>query len=118
LLAAARRPSAVFAANDSMAIGLLGAARELGIGIPADLAVVGFDDVTIARYLNPPLTSVGVDAFGLGQQAAKLMFAATDGDRDGPPAQVILPTVLQVRESCGAKRTHGCSGTAQSGGSR
>jgi DNA-binding LacI/PurR family transcriptional regulator len=94
----------VFAANDSMAIGLISAARELGVGIPGDVAVVGFDDVTIARYLNPPLTTVAVDAYGLGQQAVKMMLATTSADVGSVPLRAILPTVLAVRESCGAQR--------------
>ncbi len=111
-------PTAVFAANDSMAIGLLGAARELGFEIPDDLAVVGFDDVTIARYLNPPLTTVGVDAYGLGQQAVTMLLAATSGTQAGPPSRTTMPTELQVRESCGAARGRVSRVAAERGGVR
>lgn len=118
LLTRSRRPTAVFAANDSMAIGLLSAARELDFRIPGDLAVVGFDDVTIARYLNPPLTTVGVDAYGLGQQAVSMMLAATEAASSRTPLRAILPTELQVRESCGAKLTRARGGAAFPGGAR
>jgi LacI family transcriptional regulator len=104
LLARQHRPSAVFAANDSMAIGLIGAARELGVRIPEDLAVVGFDDVTIARYLNPPLTTVTVDAYGLGRRAVSLMLAAVEAAEAPPSKREILPARLTVRESCGGRR--------------
>jgi LacI family transcriptional regulator len=104
ILAAQPRPTAVFAANDSMAIGLLGAARELSVRVPEDLAVVGFDDVTIARYLNPPLTTVTVDMFGLGRKAVAMMLATVAAAAEQPPERLVLPAVLTVRESCGARR--------------
>ena len=88
-----------------MAIGLLGAARELGIQIPRDLAVVGFDDLTIARYLNPPLTTVTVDAYGLGRRAVSLMLAALAADDAQPSKREVLPARLTVRESCGGRRS-------------
>lgn len=103
ILAQRPRPTAVFAANDSMAIGLLGAARELRVRIPEDLAVVGFDDVAIARYLNPPLTTVKVDTFGLGRRAAAMMLATVEAASEHSPERVVLPAVLTVRESCGAR---------------
>jgi LacI family transcriptional regulator len=118
LLALRPRPTAVFAANDSMAIGLISAARELRVDIPGEVAVVGFDDVTIARYLNPPLTTVAVDAYGLGQQAVKMMLAATSAEGGSAPSRAILPTVLAVRESCGAQRLRVLPESATPGGVR
>jgi len=58
LAALAPRPTAVFAANDAMAIGALSALREVGMRVPEDIAVAGFDDIPMARYMSPPLTSV------------------------------------------------------------
>jgi LacI family transcriptional regulator len=104
ILAQRPRPTAVFAANDSMAIGLLGAARELGVRIPEDLAVIGFDDVTIARYLNPPLTTVTVDTFGLGRKAAALLLDTVTAADEQLPERAVLPAVLTVRASCGDRR--------------
>jgi len=73
------RPRQSLPPNDSMAIGALSALREAGIRVPDDIAVAGFDDITIARYLNPPLTSVHVPIVELGERAmAKLITALRD----------------------------------------
>ncbi len=94
------RPRAVFASNDSMAIGLIGAFASMGIDVPRAVAVAGFDDVAIARYLTPPLTTAHVDAYRLGEEAVRLL---ADEATDGPaPEHVMLPCPLVVRESCGA----------------
>ncbi|MFN2601308.1 MAG: LacI family DNA-binding transcriptional regulator [Gemmatimonadaceae bacterium] len=96
------RPTAIFAANDSMAIGALSALREAGIRVPDDMAVAGFDDITIARYLNPPLTSVHVPIAELGERAmAKLITALRDKDRH-VRRQDLLGTTLVIRSSCGS----------------
>ncbi|MFN8177857.1 MAG: LacI family DNA-binding transcriptional regulator [bacterium] len=96
------RPTAVFAANDSMAIGLLSALGSLGVGVPGDLSVVGFDDIAIARYMNPPLTTVRVDAYGLGQQAVRLMTTRAQAPASVPSRHAVLPAPLVVRRSCGS----------------
>ena len=96
------RPTAVFAANDSMAIGLLAALSRSGCRVPEDIAVVGFDNVAIAEYLNPALTTVHVDACGLGQQAVELMLSAVDAGSDAPAVLQLMPAVLKIRRSCGA----------------
>lgn len=103
LLTAAARPTAIFAANDSMAIGALGAARDAGLRVPEDVAVVGFDDVPIARYMSPPLTTVHVGIHALGAEAAATLIAAlADPDRHRP-RRVVRPTTLVVRDSCGQR---------------
>jgi len=102
LLALEPRPTAVFAANDYMAIGVLGALSDAGVRVPEDIAVVGFDDMAMARYLNPPLTTVHVDAYRLGERAVEILL---DGPRSrtGRRAQhEVLPTELAVRSSCGS----------------
>src|SRR6185295_17701321 len=66
LLALAERPDAVFAANDMTAIGLHGALQEAGLQLPRDLALAGFDDIPISRYLTPALTTVRVPVVELG----------------------------------------------------
>ncbi len=93
------RPTAVFAANDSMAIGLISAFGRMGIDVPRAVAVAGFDDIAIARYLAPPLTTAHVDASRLGERAVAHLLAADAGE---PPTQEILPCPLVVRETCGA----------------
>lgn len=69
LLAQRRRPSAIFCANDEMAAGTLRAAQELGIAVPLELSVVGFDDITLSAFTSPPLTTVGGDKERLGARA-------------------------------------------------
>lgn len=94
------RPTAVFAANDCMAVGLLSALATLGISVPADMAVTGFDDVAIARYMNPPLTTVHVDAFELGSRAVHLLIAALGSNTH---RDEVIAAKLVVRQSCGAR---------------
>jgi LacI family transcriptional regulator len=102
LLALDPLPSAVFAANDSMAIGALSAFRQAGFRVPADIALAGFDDIPTARYLDPPLTSVHVDISVLGERATcRLLEAMSNPDRDIRSDEV-LPAHLVVRASCGA----------------
>lgn len=97
------RPTAIVAANDAMAIGALSAVREAGLRIPEDVAVVGFDDVPIARYVHPPLTTVRVNISELGARAAEtLLEALAEGDAHRPQ-HVVLPTALVVRGSCGCR---------------
>jgi LacI family transcriptional regulator len=97
------RPTAVFATNDCMAIGLLGALHDRGVQVPDALAVAGFDDIAVARYLSPPLTTVQVDAYELGRRAVALWRRGLhrgNGDRTDQVHEV-LPAKLVVRASCG-----------------
>jgi LacI family transcriptional regulator len=100
LLALSPRPTAIFAANDSMAIGALSALRERGLRVPEDMAVAGFDDIPLARYMNPPLSTVHVDISLLGERAAALLLSSL---QKGPRArqQLQLSTTLVIRASCG-----------------
>jgi LacI family transcriptional regulator len=91
------RPTAVFAANDSMAIGALCAFRDGRVRVPDQIALVGFDDIPIARFLDPPLTTVKVPIAELGRRGLQLLIA-----EDSQPAR--LETSLVVRRSCGASR--------------
>lgn len=94
------RPTAVFAANDSMAIGALSAFRDARLRVPDDIALVGFDDIPIARFLDPPLTTVKVPIAELGRRGLQILIGA-EGDGDHPAR---LDTSLVVRRSCGAQR--------------
>jgi LacI family transcriptional regulator len=99
LLALSPRPTAIFACNDSMAIGALSALREEGVRVPNEIAVAGFDDIPIARYVSPPLSSVHVPIRRLGVRAVeRLLLAMSDATEK---AREVLPTRLVVRESCG-----------------
>jgi LacI family transcriptional regulator len=96
------RPTAVFAANDSMAIGLLSALGNAGVEVPRDMAVAGFDDITIARYLRPPLTTAHVDAFELGERAVRLLVTSIRMPDSGVVSHETLPVTFVVRQSCGS----------------
>jgi LacI family transcriptional regulator len=93
------RPAAVFASNDSMAIGLLSALGNLGVRVPQEMGVVGFDDIAISRYVSPSLTTVRVDAHELGARSVRLLVSM--GRAGGPFHHEVLPSVLVVRRSCG-----------------
>ncbi len=93
------RPSAVFAANDAMAIGCLAGLRAAGVEVPADLSLVGFDDVPNARYLTPALTTVRVPIAEIGSRATERMLAMVFGRPDpGERDEVVVPT-LSIRDS-------------------
>lgn len=94
------RPDAVFAANDMMAIGCMAAIREAGLRIPEDIAVAGFDDVPMARYVSPALTTAGVRIAELGKAALGQLTAQIDGSAaPAPCAHVRIPAELMVRAS-------------------
>jgi len=95
------KPDAVFAANDLMVIGALRAIYEAGLRVPADIAVVGFDDAQVAAYSTPPLTTVRQPIYKLGRTAAELLFRLLEG-RAPAPLRAILPTELVIRASCGS----------------
>lgn len=101
LLALDRRPTAVFAANDAMALGALAAFREAGLGVPRDVALAGFDDVPAARHVSPALSSVHVSISEMGGQALQALLAALANGDGHRPAAVTLPTRLVLRASCG-----------------
>lgn len=98
LLARSPRPSAVFVASDVVAMGAIQAAKQAGVSIPGELSVVGFDDVPLAEYYDPPLTTVRLPAFGLGQAAAERLIRLMRGERLSPAGH-LLETELIVRKS-------------------
>jgi DNA-binding LacI/PurR family transcriptional regulator len=94
------RPHVLVAGNDEVALGALLAAEELGLSVPGDVAVTGWDDVMAARYSRPGLTTVRQPMRELGERAAQALDELTSGARTTPRHQV-LPTQLVVRASCG-----------------
>lgn len=90
--------TALFAADDLIAMGAMSAARESGRSVPADLSLVGFDDVLHARYVAPPLTTVRQDAMAMGDRAIEVI-TASEGER--PTGTVVLPVSLVIRGSTG-----------------
>ncbi|MDQ3227898.1 MAG: LacI family transcriptional regulator [Chloroflexota bacterium] len=99
LLAGSPLPRAVFAANDMMAMGAMVAIREAGLCVPEDIAVAGFDDIPVARLLNPPLTTVAQFPEHLGHRAAEMLFARLNGSVTGEGRRVEMPYELKVRAS-------------------
>lgn len=98
------RPTAVFAANDSMAVGALSAFAELGIDVPDEMSVVGFDDIPIARYVHPPLTTVRVDIADVGRRAVSLLLDSFAHPRAAKTRRERVPTSLVIRKSTGFER--------------
>jgi LacI family transcriptional regulator len=98
LLAAGARFDCLFAQNDLSAAGALRAINEAGLRVPEDVAVVGFDDVPLASYTDPPLTTVHQALKEMGETAARMLMRHFDGT-SLPAAPVMLPTSLIVRGS-------------------
>ncbi|MFD7721013.1 LacI family DNA-binding transcriptional regulator [Streptomyces sp. NPDC059814] len=103
LLRQADRPTAVFAGNDLQALGVYEAARELGLRIPEDLSVVGFDDLPLTRWIGPPLTTVRQPLIEMAETAARLVVDLGRG-RQPATTRVDLATNLVVRSSTAAPR--------------
>jgi DNA-binding LacI/PurR family transcriptional regulator len=93
-------PTAVLAMSDAMAIGVLRAARELGLRVPEDVSVVGFDDIDISQHTNPPLTTVHQPIRQKGESAVRLLLSVVER-RDPTPEQLRLETRLVIRGSTG-----------------
>jgi LacI family transcriptional regulator len=96
------RPTAIFAANDRMAIGALAAAADRGLRVPEDLSVVGFDDIPLASYVRPALTTVALPAYEMGAAAMRLLLDLVkdkDNGATGAMETVRLPVRLIVRHS-------------------
>ncbi|MGN6789842.1 MAG: substrate-binding domain-containing protein, partial [Rhodanobacteraceae bacterium] len=102
LLSGRKRPDAVFAANDMMAIGCLSAFNEAGVQVPDEIALAGFDDIPIARYTHPPLTTVHVRIAQLGHAALERLVAQMQ-TLETPEADVTtMACEVVVRASCGS----------------
>lgn len=97
-------PTAIFAFNDNMAVAALQAARELGLDVPRDLSVVGFDDIEVAAYLTPPLTTVRQPLQEMGRVAVNLLFRLL-GSRPVDVTRVELSTRLITRGSTAPPRS-------------
>lgn len=102
LLQVSAKPTAVFVASDVVAFGAMRAIQESGLSIPHDMAVVGFDDVPLAKFANPPLTTVHMPAVEMGMQAGMLLMERIL-DRSAI-SHVMLPTELVVRASSVAEK--------------
>lgn len=99
ILALEPRPTAIFAANDVMAMGAMLALREAGLRVPQDVAVMGFDDIPMAKLVSPPLTTVAQFPEALGHRAIELLLERMAGKVTGGGRTVEMPFELVVRES-------------------
>ena len=86
LLSLDEPPTAVFAASDMMALGAIRAVGDAGLSVPADVSVIGFDDIQLADHMNPPLTTVRQDKAGLGAAAGSALVRLIDGEQDAVDA--------------------------------
>jgi LacI family transcriptional regulator len=106
LLRRAERPTACIAINDLMAMGVLRAAGDLGLAVPGDLSVVGYDDIPMAQYMVPRLTTVSKDPVRLGREGFKLLLERIQNP-ERPRQRKVSKAKVIVRESTGAAPTAG-----------
>ena len=99
LLALDEPPTAVFACNDLMAIGAICAASQLKLRIPQDVAIIGCDDIALASFTNPRLTTIAQPKREMGAAAVEMLVERIK-DKDRPPTRRVLPTKLVLRDSC------------------
>jgi DNA-binding LacI/PurR family transcriptional regulator len=102
LLAQESGPTAVFCYNDAIALGAMRAVRAAGLRVPQDLSVVGFDDIDLAAFFEPPLTTVAQPKREMGERAVQMVLQLLAGDTDVPDC--VLPSRLVVRDSTRALR--------------
>jgi len=103
-LAAGYAPDGIFAANDMMAVGALLALKDAGRRVPEDVIVIGFDDIPIARFTSPPLSTIRVGVREMGRQALDMLVAAIDGTGPDGPQSVVISPELVVRDSSMRRR--------------
>ncbi len=117
LLRLVPRPTAIFAGNDMIALGVLLAIREAGLRCPEDVSLMGFDDLDLAETTNPSLSSVSQSGYQLGSTAAQILLDRLEGDK-GPAKHLVLQTSLKLRHSVAgppvASRLDGSTPTATS----
>ncbi|ORC57390.1 LacI family transcriptional regulator [Pseudomonas floridensis] len=101
-LLAGHKPTAIFAGNDVIAIGVLRAAAERNISVPRDLSVVGFDDIEVSRYVSPALTTVGQSIMQLGETAAEMLLYRIAQPHASPVLKRLVTPCVVVRESTAA----------------
>lgn len=103
LLEKESRPTAIFAANDALAVGCYKAVQEAGLRIPEDISIIGFNDISMAKYLVPPLTTVHVPMDFMGYTAVNLLTERIYSNRE-ISMHVSVPTKLMIRESVSTRK--------------
>lgn len=99
LLSISERPTAIFASNDDMAAGVIHVALEMGLAVPADLSVAGFDDSALATRMRPSLTTIRRPVRGMTQLATKKLIASVEGREEEARTGAFLDPVLVIRDS-------------------
>jgi DNA-binding LacI/PurR family transcriptional regulator len=99
LLALPNPPTAVFIHNDVLAIGAMRAIHDAGLVVPDDISIVGYDDTSNSRYLNPPLTTVKFPVVEMGRRAGEIILELAQNEGNLPPQTIMLPVELVVRAS-------------------
>lgn len=100
MLARGARFSAIFAQNDRMAIGAMHALREWGLMVPQDVSVIGFDDIAVAAYLDPPLTTVRQVPFEIGKEAARLLIQRIEQPLLPLQHKLLVPELVKRESTC------------------
>jgi DNA-binding LacI/PurR family transcriptional regulator len=103
LLELRERPSAIFAANDMLALGAIYAAQDIGLSVPENVAVVGYDDQPLAHIVRPALTTVTYPTYQMGVEAARILLRQIEGEQEFTD-EIALKGQLIVRDSCGVGR--------------
>jgi DNA-binding LacI/PurR family transcriptional regulator len=119
LLLQRKRPTAILARNDFTAMGAMYAIRDGGLGVPDDIAIVGFDNVPLSAYSTPPLTTVDQTIIEQGREAARLMLeriTSDKGDKGRERREICLECHLIIRESTQPKPGHGAARLSFAGG--
>jgi DNA-binding LacI/PurR family transcriptional regulator len=91
-------PTAVFIGSDLVALGAVQAVHDRGLRIPKDISIIGFDDLFISKYLQPPLTTIHLPAYDLGQRLGEMILTSIRGETF-PTLRALLPTELVIRQS-------------------
>jgi LacI family transcriptional regulator len=105
ILRRAPETTAVFCSNDNQAVGVIMKLRELGLEVPKDISIVGFDDVMLGKFTSPPISTVHVDRITLGRMATELLLGRIYHP-DRAPIKAIIGTKLVERHSVGPPRQH------------
>ena len=99
LLSMENPPTAIFCANDSLAFGVCAAVKEVGLRVPDDVSVVGYDDIAMASTFEPKLTTIHQPIYEMGRRSIQLMLHQTQGEASEIPEAVVMSAPLVKRES-------------------
>ncbi|MEK3992256.1 LacI family DNA-binding transcriptional regulator [Robertmurraya sp. FSL R5-0851] len=102
------RPEAIFSTNNMMTLEILEGIKELGLNVPDDISLLGYDETVWSMHLDPPLTTVNQPSYEMGELAAKRLIELIEKKGDKEPTINVLQPNLIIRESCGTKKEHSC----------